>query len=51
MVVAARSAPMTTTTSTPVAPVTGVAVVMGSTGRLDADGGGDGARLLLLPAA
>ena len=41
----ARSSPMTTTTSTPVAPVTGVAVVSGSTcGRLHADGGGDGRR-------
>ena len=47
----ARSEPMTTTTSVPVTPLTGVDVVMRERPgrRLDADGGGDGARLLLLP--
>ena len=44
----ARSSPMTTTTSVPVTPLTGVgARERQHLGRLDADGGGDGRRLLL----
>ncbi len=47
--VVARSAPMTTTTSMPVTPLTGVARrERQHLGRLDADGGGDGRRRLLL---